>query len=418
MSKKTELDRLKIQEYAQKRKIEQLRSMLFSKKSEDISENMDRLLEAEEELLKLETKRNSLTQNNNKSLILSAKVDDSKSSSEVVVRGRGKTKGEIEIEVNIGMEYIPTAIYHLFEPDDESSLVICLIKATGTTKQIKVTSYIEGYSAKAINTIEVQANKMESLYQLPTLFPHLIENITELTKATLHVKVEEIGGDFVKEDSYPISLLSRNSAILSYHNPKEDETIDISEYLGVFVTPNQPDIIRFLRTVAEFHPSKSLGGYQGNVEGDKEFTSGKEAVETQVKAIFNALKAIELIYTNSVIDFNPHKNLYGQRVRLPKEALKERQANCLDGTFLYVSLLEACSLNPAIVLTPTHAFLAWETWEGNGEWQFLETTITSSHSFEDACMLGGLTAQKHLEKKNLKIIPINELRAKGVMPME
>ena len=417
MSKKTELDRLKIQEYAQKRKIEQLRSMLFSKKSEDISENMDRLLEAEEELLKLETKRNSLTQNNNKGLILSAKVDDSKSSSEVVVRGRGKTKGEIEIEVNIGMEYIPTAIYHLFEPD-ELSLVICLIKATGTTKQIKVTSYIEGYSAKAINTIEVQANKMESLYQLPTLFPHLIENITELTKATLHVKVEEIGGDFVKEDSYPISLLSRNSAIHSYYNPKEDEIRDISYYLGVFVTPNHPDIIRFLRTVAEFHPSKSLGGYQGNEEGDKEFISGKKAVETQVKAIFNALKERELIYTNSVIDFNPHQNFYGQRVRLPKEVLKERQANCLDGTFLYVSLLEACSLNPAIVLTPTHAFLAWETWEGNGEWQFLETTITSSHSFEDACMVGGLTAQKHLEKKNLKIIPINELRAKGVMPME
>ena len=417
-----QLNRLKAKEYTQQRKIEQLRKALFSQNSQDISTEMESLLVAERELVELEKEREALTQKSNQGLILSTKMEVSSSSdmtkSPTRGRGRGSTKGEIEIEVYVGMEYLPTAIYHLFEPND-NPLVVCQITSKDITKQLKVTSYIEGYSAKSINTIEVKAKTMENIYQLPTLFPHLIKEITELTKATLHVKIEEIGGDIVKEDSYPISLLSRNSAISDYYNPQKDEMIDISFFLGVFVTPNQPNIIRFLRTIADYHPFKALGGYQGNEKDDKEFKRGKKAVTQQVEAIFNALKAIDLIYTNSLIDFNPHRNFYGQRVRLPREALREQQANCLDGTFLYASLLEACSLNPAIVLIQGHAFVAWETWNGNEEWRFLETTMTSTHSFEEACKIGEITAKAHREEDDgLNIVPINELRARGVMPME
>ena len=82
-------------------------------------------------------------------------------------------------------------------------------------------------------------------------------------------------------------------------------------------------------------------------------------------------------------------------------------------------MLEACSLNPAIVLIQGHAFVAWETWNGNEEWRFLETTMTSTHSFEEACKIGEITAKAHREEEDgLNIIPINELRARGVMPME
>jgi hypothetical protein len=149
------------------------------------------------------------------------------------------------------MEYLPTAIYHLFEADS-SPLIIYLIKATDIDKKIRVTSYIEGYSAKAINTIEIKTNTAESIYQLSTLFPHLINSITEITKATLHIKIEDIEGEIIQENSCPISLLSRNSAIRLSFNPKKDKLVDISEYLGVFFTPNHRDIIGFLRTVANF----------------------------------------------------------------------------------------------------------------------------------------------------------------------
>ena len=73
-----------------------------------------------------------------------------------------------------------------------------------------------------------------------------------------------------------------------------------------------------------------------------------------------------------------------QRIRLPRESLRDRMANCIDGTVLVASLLEAMSLNPAIVLVPGHAFVSWETWPDSGEWRYLETTMISSHDYDAA----------------------------------
>jgi len=403
---------LALKEYKLQKEIEQLRHLIFIQKREELKEKLSK---AEEELKSIQTELKALRkQNSNCGLILKTKIDNS---SDTVTRSRGRTKGNIEIEVFIGMEYIPTAIYHLFEAES-NPLVIYLIKAIDMDKKIKITSHIQGYSAKAINTIEIKANTAETIYQLPTLFPHIINSITEITKATLHIIIEEVGGELIQEDSYTVSLLSRNSAIRLFYNPKENELVDISEYLGVFVTPNQRDIISFLRTVADFHPSKQINSYSGEVKTEEEIEMEEAQVTKQIEAIFNAIKSIDVIYTNSVIDFNPHKNLYGQRVRLPREVLKERQANCLDGTFLYASLLEACSLNPAIVIIEGHAFIAWETYFESNKWRFLETTVTSSHNFYEACQIGEMTAKEYMEKGDLQLLPINYLRANGIMPME
>ena len=46
---------------------------------------------------------------------------------------------------------------------------------------------------------------------------------------------------------------------------------------------------------------------------------------------------------------------------LPRESLADKEANCINGTVLFASLLEGISMSPAIVLVPGHAFLAWET---------------------------------------------------------
>ena len=67
-----------------------------------------------------------------------------------------------------------------------------------------------------------------------------------------------------------------------------------------------------------------------------------------VKAIYDALQTkANIKYVNSTVDFNPDETAKTQRVRLPRETLKERQANCIDGALLFASLLEAISLNPA-----------------------------------------------------------------------
>ena len=95
-------------------------------------------------------------------------------------------------------------------------------------------------------------------------------------------------------------------------------------------------------------------------------------VQAQVAAIHKALRESSLTYVNSVLYFGVVPGVVGQRVRLPREALAVRSANCIDGVVLLLaSLLEAASLHPALVLVPGHAFLAWETRERSDDWDYL-----------------------------------------------
>ncbi len=90
-------------------------------------------------------------------------------------------------------------------------------------------------------------------------------------------------------------------------------------------------------------------------------TGSPDQVFPQVKALFDALKnKAEITYVNSVISFNPHQGFRHPAGRLPRESLADKEANCIDGTVLFASLLEGISMNPAIVLM--QHIVAWETW--------------------------------------------------------
>jgi hypothetical protein len=115
-----------------------------------------------------------------------------------------------------------------------------------------------------------------------------------------------------------------------------------------------------------------------------------------------------------------------QRVRLPRESLANRSANCIDSTVLMASVLEAASLNAGIVLVPGHAFLAFEKKENSGQWGFVEGTMLGSHDFPAALEQGELEAQQYsaLAKQPGKedvfqLLPIPALRTQlGILPME
>jgi hypothetical protein len=333
----------------------------------------------------------------------------------------------LSAQVHLRMAQIPTATYHLYDPE-ENPLLSCMVRTAPKKKgqegarsqgtdirRMRVVSYIDGYSAEAVNSVELRPDRDTTFNQLPTLFPDAISDLTELTRATLNVRVEDLdNGRIEKHSTHPIWLLARTTAPIAVRDPRGGWQ-DLSPYLGAFVTPNAPALMAFLRSAAEMHPQKQLIGYQGD----------ETKVEPQVRALFDALKTdAKMVYVNSVIDFTPDEGTSGQRVRLPRESLLHHQANCLDGTVLFASLLEAISLSPAIVLVPGHAFVAWETWKESDDWRFLETTMIGTKSFEEACTAGEFRAAraKKMAEKNpslFRLWPLRVLRVdKRITPME
>lgn len=218
----------------------------------------------------------------------------------------------------------------------------------------------------------------------------------------------------------PIWLLARNSAPLAVRNPSTQSWTDLTQYLGAFVTPHRHEVMEFLRQAVDQHIMKQLTGYKDQYP-----------VISQVKAIYNALKKHVIGYISSVIDFHPDESASTQWVRLPRETLGIQSANCLDGTLLFASLLEAISLNPALVFMAGHVLLGWETGKNNNQWQYMETTMIGNHEFEDAVDHGYRLAQIAM-KQQAQLTPenpssgrhfrrwsIKELRIEfGITPME
>lgn len=290
--------------------------------------------------------------------------------------GRDDQGTAVMVTLRLCMSHIPTAIVHLFDVE-EHPLVECQVEnVSGRGRRLRVVTYVEGYSAQAVDTVDLEAAGKGSILQLPTFFPAQVRGLSELTRATVHVEVTDLASGLATEKTFPIWLLARNVAPLAVRNPSSGDWNDLSRYFGAFVTPNVPEIMRFLRRAAQHHPEGRLYGYQ-------------QDVPSQVSAIYAALKEdASITYVNSVVAFHPEEGTRSQRVRLPRQCLEEQQANCIDGVLLFASLLEAASLNPALVIVPGHALVGWQRSPDVDEWNYLETTMIGTNAFEEAADIG------------------------------
>ncbi|MEM7132546.1 MAG: hypothetical protein AAF702_39955 [Chloroflexota bacterium] len=421
MSKqKLSLDELRAAEYDLRLEVSSLERLVYEMDElTDEDDLLERLVMKQQTLYEVEQDRAAAEKRNRRSgLIVNAKSESASEEVGGTDNGSPGTRGAdttgLVVKVNLRMAQVPTATCHLFD-QIEHPLVISQVRAVGSRKRrVRVISFIEGYTARAVDTVELKPNKAQALYQLPTFFPERIRDLNELTRATLNILVEDLDGKVELHATEPVWLLARNSAPLAVKDPTSGQWNDLTRYLGAFVTPNEPSIMRFQRQIARHHPEGRLVGYQG-------------PVASQAKAIFQALKQdADITYVNSVVDFNPEEGSKTQRVRLPRQSLDEGQANCIDGSLLFASLLEGISLNPAIVIVPKHVMVGWETKSKSGEWNYLETTMINTHSFEKALDSGQRKAkvyQGQLEATgNLQWFrqwSLRELRTKyGITPLE
>ncbi|MBI1323422.1 hypothetical protein GC170_09580 [bacterium] len=322
------------------------------------------------------------------------------------------------------MAPVPTGVYHLLNAD-ENPLVEVTVKCVSLPRERKaarifVQVYLEGLSANHVKTFELEKNAEKSIRLLPTLLPDKVRFINEVQRATLHVIVEDLDGSTELHDSITVTMLARNSGLNAMIDPVTKKTTDLTRYYGAWVTPHAEPILKLLRQAADKTTDKTISGY---------LTGKAEDVADQSKALFDTLKNEHRItYINSVIDFGAGASYFSQRARLPRESIDQKSANCLDGTLLFASLLEAAALKPAIVLFPGHALVAWQNSDEDEEdssteallrdWSFLETTMIGSKSFEEAIKFGTRQVEFEIGKPDFRMHKLMDLRLAGIYPME
>jgi hypothetical protein len=293
-----------------------------------------------------------------------------------------------------------------------------VINPTGSPKTVVVESEIPGFTEKSINTVDVPAHGNITVGQIPSLRSSAIP--TEMTPATLHYKVALSDGTRIDEQSYPVKVYAKDTMVWAVYDGEEMN--DMSPFIGAWVTPHAAEIDPLVRRAAEYHPEKSMSGYQcGDSCTDEAW---QEYTNAQVGAIFTALKNdYGLTYINSPIAYGKSSE-NSQRVRLPAESISQKSANCIDGAVLYASAIESLGMNPHIILLPTHAFVCYDTKpDSPGSLTCLETTMTGSSTFEEAVQYGNQEYLTEINNGNFKSgnsqdLSVAALRKLGIHPMQ
>nr|WP_321351737.1 hypothetical protein [uncultured Methanoregula sp.] len=352
-------------------------------------------------------------------LILSVGCTDSEpaSSSSSGTPASSTGTGGVSVDVS-AMNSLLASTYVQLDDLKMNFIEFNITNPSGSTKTVIVESEIPGFTEKSINTVEVPAHTNVTVGQAPSLRTSAIP--TEMTTATLHYKVTLADGTRIDEQSYPIKIYAKDTMVWAVFDG--DEWNDMSPFIGAWVTPHAAGIDPLVRKAAEYHPDKSIGGYQcGDSCTDAMW---QEYTNEQVKAIFTALKNdYKITYINSPIAFSKSSDS-SQRVRLPAESLTSKSANCIDGTVLYASALESIGVTPHIILIPGHAFVCYETKQDSpGSLVCLETTMTGSSSFEDAVQYANQEYLTEINNGNFKSgasqdLSVAYLRKIGITPMQ
>ena len=219
------------------------------------------------------------------------------------------------------------------------------------------------------------------------------------------------GDKKIFEETKKIRVRAADDMVWSLNTPYDTEPL-----IAAWVTPNDNMVEKILSNAKERRFfNRSLSGYQS------------KDVIPQVKAIFNAVRHYRVSYVSSTMSFG--KIGFTQRVRLPRESILEKSANCIDGAVLFASLFENIGLEPVIVLIPGHAFVGVRLAPGSKETLFIETTmvgrsslnsiLTLTTTFDAAVKEGNDEFNKAMQTNpnSVRIVDIIKAREAGIYPL-
>ncbi|MBL9078276.1 MAG: DUF3320 domain-containing protein [Planctomycetes bacterium] len=174
-----------------------------------------------------------------------------------------------------------------------------------------------------------------------TLSGGAFANAVERTRADLVVRVRR-GADLLATRGEPVDVLAYN----------EWPGLGVMPaLLAAFVQPNHPAIAPSVREVAA-----ELQRRTGDAALDGHDRADPARVRATIAAVFFVLARCGLVYVAPPPSFERD----GQKVRTPEQVLGERLGTCLDLALLCAGVLEACGLQPVVLVQATHAFVgAW-----------------------------------------------------------
>ncbi|HXZ39517.1 MAG TPA: hypothetical protein VEG68_02165 [Terriglobales bacterium] len=153
---------------------------------------------------------------------------------------------------------------------------------------------------------------------------------------------------------------------------EDGRLIDESYLFAAFVNENSPVVEVILKEALQWGAVGLFAGYQRSAED----------VRMQVFAIWNVLQRHNIKYSSVTTASGFSENVQSQSVRFVSEAFHMSQANCVDGSVLFASVLYKIGIFPVLVKIPRHMFVGYylnpKSQGTLTDLEFLETTMLGS----------------------------------------
>jgi hypothetical protein len=200
---------------------------------------------------------------------------------------------------------------------------------------------------------------------------------TQTGPITVTYKVEI--GDEVEEQTEVLTLRTINDCPFSV--VKDGVWTSIRFMFTAYVNEQHPFVDKILREALDTGIVDSFSGYQA-----KESTE----VYRQAYALWHVMSNRDVRYSSVTKSAAISDTVGSQHIRLLDESINNGQANCVDGSALFASLLRKINIEPMLVHVPGHCYLAFYLDAEGKELTALETTMIGSLIEGEALKVGGL----------------------------
>ncbi|MCA9263342.1 MAG: hypothetical protein KDA60_05815 [Planctomycetales bacterium] len=184
----------------------------------------------------------------------------------------------------------------------------------------------------------------------------------QATPATLSIRVQ-VGDEAPEVHQRVVLFRSINDCPFVYVDG-EDE-IDTSYTYAAYVNEDHPFVDKLLREALDIGIVNEFMGYQGE---------SPESVMRQVYALWDLMVSRGVKYSDITTTSTRSGIVGSQHIRLIEDTVNNSQANCVDGSVLFVSMLRKIGINAGLVLEPEHCFVYFTTGDGAENIYGLETT--------------------------------------------
>jgi hypothetical protein len=226
-----------------------------------------------------------------------------------------------------------------------------------------------------VGTFQDKLQEPNQAYLIFPKIPYPFDKLTKIKQTTpANVTFNLfVNGKAIGQQVETIEIHSINECVRGYKNSK-GKYHDTRWMYAAYVNEQHPLIDQLLGEALDTKVVKAFNGYQ----------KSKDQVYDQVFAIWYLFQRKGFNYSSitTTPTSGTGQKVKTQTVRFINESLRTAQANCVDGSVLFASMLRKIGIDPFLVVIPGHCFVGFYLDKEHSEKAFLETTLLGHNDLD------------------------------------